>query len=174
MKKVCFSPLVLALLLTVSSCSKNSDAPPEEVISEDTAISYPYVMLARSERKGAARIFSNGQEIPDPAYAASFVASADLFYFQNSSPPRKIQLESADTIGIFYNEEPAKYGIHKDDTTLYLHDRYPMGPITVDDTVMVAYTINAQTGMAHPVLTAYGDHREIRIPVFAYRGGEEF
>ena len=29
--------------------------------------------------------------------------------------------------------------------------------------------IDTQTGMAHAILTAYGDYREIRIPVFAFR-----
>jgi hypothetical protein len=152
------------------SCSKNAGTlPPENSVEEDT-VSYPVLMFLAPERKGLARLFSNGKEIQNPQYAASFVAEADLFYFKYSEPPRKIQFESKDSVGIFFTSQPAMFGIHKDDTTFLLQNRYPFAtPDDVGiDTGMIYYTVNPSSGFYHTTITAYGDLKEFRMPVFSY------
>jgi hypothetical protein len=163
-----FLALFIACAVLITSCSKNSDTPPEEIILEEP-ISFPHVMFAGPEKQGAARIFANGQEIHDSAYAKSFVSEAALFYFENSSPPRKIQFDSKDTLSIYYTADPAKYGIHKDDSSDLLYNRYPMGDIYEKDSNLVDFFVNPSTGMYHEVLTGHGDYKEFKISLFAYQ-----
>jgi len=158
---------IIAGLIT-AGCSKNAGPlpPSEETVDNDT-ISFPHVMFV-IEKKGTARLFTNGREIFDSVYASVYVANAASFFFENAQPPKKIQFESKDTLGIFFGDSPETYGIHKEGDIDYLYDSYPMNPFAVEDTNMVAYTINPQTGFAHEVLTGYGDYKEFRIPIFAY------
>jgi hypothetical protein len=75
--------LIVAAFIT-TGCSKNADpVPPEEETVENDTITFPHVM-AVSTKKGLARIFTNGKEIFDSAYAGVFVAEAALYYFENA------------------------------------------------------------------------------------------
>jgi hypothetical protein len=161
--------LTLVVVAVISQgCSKNADpVPPDEETVDDDTITFPYIMFG-SEQKRSARIFSNGREILDSAHAGVFVAEAALNYFNNAQPPVKIQFESKDTLAIFFTDYPTKYGIRKEGNIDYLYNQYPMGILSKEDTSLVAYTINPQTGYAHEVLTGYGDYKEYIIPVFAY------
>jgi hypothetical protein len=160
--------LLIVAAVIVPGCSKNADSvpPAEETVDIDT-ISFPHIMFA-SEKKGLARLFTNRGEIFDSVYAGAYVADAALRYFENAQPPKKIQFESKDTLGVFFTDSPAKLGIHKEGNIDYLYDPYPMAVFSEEDTSMVAYTINPQTGFPHVVLTGYGDYKEYKIPVFAY------
>src|SRR6476620_9187301 len=123
--------LLLSIMAAAFSpgCSKNADAipPQEQTVDEDT-VTFPRILFA-SEKKGKARIFTNGKEIFDSAYASSYAAGTALYYFQNAEPPRKIQFDSKDTLGIYFTDYPAKYGIRKEGSIDYLYNRYPMGGV---------------------------------------------
>jgi hypothetical protein len=163
--------LVSLFACVLIGCSKNGATLASEDNFDEDTVSYPLLMFLTPERKGLARLFSNGKEIQNLEYAKSFVADADLFYFYNSEPPRKIQFESKDTVGIFYSDEPALYGMHKEDTTFLLHSRYPFAsPDNVTtDTSMFYYKINPETEFYHHTITAYGDLKEFRIPIFSFK-----
>ena len=160
--------LLLVAVVITAACSKHSDPPPpaEEPADEDT-VTFPHIMFA-SEKKGKARLFTKDGEIFDSVYASVFVADAASFFFEYAEPPVKLQFESKDTQTIFYSGGQESYGIHKEGNIDFLYDSYPRSPISEEDTSMVAYTINPQTGFVHDMLTGYGDYKEYKIPIFSY------
>lgn len=157
----------------IISCSKTGDDsvleenPPEE--TADT-LAYPNSMrLIRVWPKGTSRIYSNGHEIKDSIYAMTFVYDAVTFFDEQFKPPSKLEVLSRDTLQLRFADYPIKFGIHPAGGVYKLHDQYPYPEEYLEDSLMVETAVDARPGKFHSVLTGYGDDKEFKIPVFAFR-----
>lgn len=167
---------VVALLMIFSiafSCTKNAGTVPEEVKQKDTLesrLAFPDTMrLIRVWPKGISRIFSNKKEIKDSVYARNYMYDAIIVHEDHFKPFSKLYVISKDTLGLLIQNEMFTYGIHKAGDVYKLHSRYPYPEDRLNDTAMVEVVPFGTPGKFRPVLTGYGNNKEFKIALFAFR-----